>query len=307
MGVNDTAMFLHPYSHTPTLPYMAVRGKQGFTGNTTMKKHAFFTLVAVLMMPMVVRGADSIVAFVGNKAVLASEVTQKMRELNVSKVEAMSSLLQEKLLLAEADILKIKVPDDEVQAEVNRMIREYPSRDEFRKQLQKEGLPYDTFKSKIEERLRARKVIAEKVGKQVTASSSDIMKAIKELKKESIEEYHLLTQSFSDKASAETFIAGWTAANEKEMTDIGWARESEYLPAIVEAISHVKAQQLTQPVPIGEKWHLFYVKEQRKKEIPPDQLHTMAREKILQQRYEAKMRELFKELQQKIPIKIVQE
>ncbi len=270
-----------------------------------MKTKRWLVLVLMASMCLSAASEDKIVAYVGKRPVLDSEVKRKAAEDAVEYRDALTSLITERLLVAEADELKIKVPRNELLDETERVRRNFPDDASFRKELEKAQISYSGFQKAIEDRLKAKKLITEKIVRQITVSPADVAVAYAAEKQNAGDEYRLRGKDFSDRDSAETFRRNWQPSGEAQMEEIGWAKKSELLPSVLEAVSGLKPGEITQPVLVVTKWHVFLLAEMRKAAASDEEMLAKANNKVFQRLYREKITAYLTELQKKIPVKTV--
>ena len=206
---------------------------------------------------------DVTVVMVGNKAVMESDVMAKMRDENRNHDEALRDLVSEKLLLLQAEREGITVTDTETKAEINRIMKRFPDEKTFMQQLEKEGIPYELFKTSIEEKLKVRKVIRKNVVEKIVITTPEIMKKMQELEKSGSYSYNFKTKWFEDEAASVNFMKQFSSEKEQQMDDAGWLNSGEILPEIVKAMEKTARGQLGGPVKIGNKYLVLLLKDAR--------------------------------------------
>lgn len=136
----------------------------------------FLALAAVL--------ADQVAADVGNDIILESEIAAAVNFMgsdpavqNLFKDPkelrdyALNDLISRKLLLAQAEIDSIKVPDDEVEARMNAAIdnlkTQFPSEADFYQELAKAGIQLEDLKKNYRDNIRTQQILAQLVAKKI--------------------------------------------------------------------------------------------------------------------------------------------
>jgi len=250
---------------------------------------------------------DKVIAFVNNKPVLESEVKDRMKEENMDFKEALNKIIDEKLLLCESENLQIKVSEEEITKELERIKKRFPDEQNFLQQLEKENISLYDFKKMIEERIKINKLIFEKVTKNIFITTSELADFYEKEKGEQEIKYYLKGLSFANKEEAENFYQSWNNEKENIMDDLGWIKKSELLPTLAKEIEEIKEGEITKPVIVKTKYHIFLVKKIKRENILDDTTMDVVRNRIFQKKYSDKMKKLLEELRSKYPVKIYQD
>jgi len=135
---------------------------------------------------------DKIVAVVNGEVITQREVAQYLfplyeeyqkestgKNLDDKMLEAedmiMDQLIQDKLILSEAKKAGIKADDDEVDARVNKIIREkFGSEEKFREMLAIQNISLNEMRSVLGNEIIKSKIVREKVGYKVVITPSEV-------------------------------------------------------------------------------------------------------------------------------------
>ncbi len=258
---------------------------------------------------------DRIVAVVDDDAIFESDVEQAVRqnliqrgETNIPPAErdalfqqALEVLINDRLVIAQADRLGIDVPFSEVEAEVNKAIDEnrqvLGGEDAFDAQLAAEGMTLDDLKKmyrvQIKNRMLVERVLRRDMERTRTEPTDAELRALFEARKSELPERpevaHLQTifvgfesssvASSVSRAKIEALrvriIEGEDFAEvaKKESEDpsgalggdLGFLRPKDLRePAFANAVSSLKVGEVSQPVLTVYGYHLIQVTEERK-------------------------------------------
>jgi len=261
-------------------------------------------LFLVLLSPLLSTGQDRIVAFVGDKVILESEIKMRMERSESCFDEVLENLIEEKLLLIKAEKEKIVVEEEELKKEIERIKRKFPDEKSFFLSLKKEKLTYPEFKKLVERRIKIEKLIKSEIGEKIKISIFEITEELKKIKEYGkIKEVFLKGRAFESKEEAEEFIKEWD--KEKYLEDIGWIKIDELLPQIKEKIEGLKEGQITEPVLVKKKYHVFLLKEIKKVQIPEEEMVEIARKNIYERKYKKLFKQFIENLKKEIPVRIL--
>jgi len=244
---------------------------------------------------------------VGNKIILKSEVEQGMKADGVGFKESLNRVISEKLLLSEAENIGIEIQEEEILNEIANVKKKFPDEAIFRKQLKEDNLTYRAFKEKIKERLLAKRFIRGKIINEISISTSELMRVYKEEKGKYGIKYYLKGKDFDTKEKAEQFCLSYNDKSESEMEKIGWMRKNELLPHVYVEIKDLKEGQISKPVLVSKKWHIFLIRYIKKEKMSGERLLIVAKNRVFNRKFNEKISQLIEELKKKIPVKILNE
>lgn len=265
-----------------------------------MKKLFFLFLVGFLAGVGYCK--DVSVVMVGNKVVMESDVRAKMRDENRNYDEALRELVSEKLLLTQAEKEGITATDAEMAAEINRIAKRFPDEKVFMQQMEKEGIPYELFKSGIEGKLKVRKLVRQNVVEKITISAPEIIQKMQELEKSGGYSYNFRTKWFDSETAARNFIRRFESAKESEMDDAGWLNAEEVLPEIMDSIGKIAKDELGGPVKIGNRYLVLFLKDTRENKLDVQALYVRARNSLYNAKFSVMLDKYIRELQSRTPM-----
>lgn len=249
---------------------------------------------------------DCIVAFVGQKPVLESEIQNRMRVDRCTSSQALQGLIDEKLLLIEAERVGITVSDVDVRKEEMAIRRQFPDNAAFLQNLAREGLTLPELRRRIRERLLIKQLVNDQVYRQVVVSMPELMRESAEVARELGTEYRLLGKDFPDRESAEVFVQNWTENRMADMQDLGWIKQAELLPQIAAAVADLSERVPSKPV-LLTRWHVFCVRERRMVPVPEEKVRETARARVWQRAYDARFAAFLADLRKKTPVTVIHE
>lgn len=250
--------------------------------------------------------SDRIVAYVDREIILESDVRERMAEAGVASDAALRDLIAEKVLLAEAGRQNITVEEEALRAEIESR-RRSPDEASFLRELAAKGISYERFKQKVADGMRIRSLLRQKVGASAVVSTSEWMKAVQaERKNRSGKVFLLKGKDFADREEALAFRTGWQPTRESEMQDMGEIRESDLLPSVAEGVAKLRPGELSDPILLTRKYHVFLVKDVRNLDLSEEQLYETARRRVYEAKYQRLLQEYLTSLQEKSVIRIVE-
>ena len=288
-----------------------------------IKVFPFFLFPAIIYGGIV----DKIVAKVGDEVILLSEVEERTSRLlavlpsneRIGKKEIMKrvleDLVEEKLFMLEAKKLKMKVEDDEIDAEIENLKRKYPSETAFYSALEKEGKNLAQLKEEIKEGLLVKKVLYSQILSKIKVSEEEIKNFYEEYKKdlspppkvcisqiwikldhpeEEIEE--IVEEIKSRLKKGEDFYSLARQYSEGPFREkggrIGYLPETQLLPEIRIALRSIKVGGITPPIRSNDG--IRFIKLEGIQYSPPPSLEEV-REKIKRIIFKRKTQEAINE------------
>ena len=256
---------------------------------------------------------DRIVAVVGNEVILLSELHESVvlaaQQLNLSledttgihdlENEILKGMIEEKVILQRAKVEGIEVPQDELNAEVekdlDRVISRFPSKEEFEVALTSQGLDMYSYKEQLKKEKEkqliqqrfmqgtkmpyvrvsveeARKIFDEKYrDKSIKPASVQLREIVLEVKSSDTnlaEAREKASEAQQRIEEGEAFEAIAREMSQDESTkdlggDLGFVAEADILPAIFEAVGKLLPGEVSHPVETVQGVHLFKVVERK--------------------------------------------
>ncbi len=129
---------------------------------------------------------DKIAAVVNGSVITSKEVDDflkliqygiKREGLSLGKNDrkkALGSLIEDKLILQQAEKLKAVIPDELVEKKLQEIIRTFPSREDYEQSLIERGLNEDMLRKKIKDDILLKEFIRQKIKSQVHISPVEI-------------------------------------------------------------------------------------------------------------------------------------
>ena len=252
---------------------------------------------------------DRIVAKVDNYIILRSEVESiylrslaDSRSGNMTKCQALESMIVNKMLVAKAEIDSIMVEDKQINStldnKMKEMVRQYGSEKNIVEQF---GKSLETLKSEVRNQLKEQ-MTAQKMQSKITDGikspiPSDVKKFINSIPKDSlpllpaeVEVGQIVRFAKANKAQKSELVARLLAfkkrveagekfevlakensedigsKNAKEGGDLGWAKRGQMVPTFEAAAMKLKAGEMSNVVESDFGFHLIYLVEIRGQE-----------------------------------------
>lgn len=270
---------------------------------TIIKIFILSVLMAFVINAYALQIQDQVYAIVGNKIILQSAIQKRAALENIPFDTALHQLIEENLLLYEADQEQIKVPSNEVLQRLNQIKKGFPSTSDFLKFLNKNGFSsVKSFKEYLKEQIKVENLIQQNVVKNIQISPVEIAKKMENMNIGKI--LNLRTMTFNNKKDAEDFIKKFNTSDEiSKMQNIGWVNIDELNTVTAKIVENTPKGTLSQPFENSGQWTVFYVagiKENNLKDI-----YTQAREEILKEKYPKELNKYILKLKKQIPITIL--
>ncbi|MEJ2164823.1 MAG: SurA N-terminal domain-containing protein [Desulfobacterales bacterium] len=112
-------------------------------------------------------------AFEIAKIAYDDEISEQPEDLRNAQIRLLNELTVEMILLEEAQKLEINVTDQELEKAVSEIKSDYPD-GEFEKTLLEFAVSYDSWKSRLKNRLIINKVIEEELASKITITPEDV-------------------------------------------------------------------------------------------------------------------------------------
>jgi parvulin-like peptidyl-prolyl isomerase len=159
-----------------------------------MKKFAAFILLGItLLYPLSLKAeiVDGIVAVVNNEVITQAELNtillpiysqykstysdeELLKKIDEAKKNILYQLIEDKLILQEAEKIGILVTDEEVDERLQQIKSQFSSSDEFRDALASQGLTVIDLKEKYKEQIMIKKMVNREVRSRVSITPIEI-------------------------------------------------------------------------------------------------------------------------------------
>lgn len=223
--------------------------------------------------------------------------------------EAIEALIEEKVIKLEVKKEKIKVPDKEVDAELEKYIEETGGKETFNALLEQNDMNEKEFKETIVDYLSLRKLIEPRI--EVT--DDEVKEYFEEHKEqlgeaEQVEASHILVEDEKTaKEVAEKIKAGEDFAKlaEEYSTDgsasnggkLGFFGKGQMVPEFEEAAFSMEIDEISDPVQTTDGFHIIHVTDKKEAkeanfEDQKDELKEQLFEQKLQMEYDVYLTEL---------------
>jgi len=192
------------------------------------------------------------------------------------KEKIISDFIVEAYMLLWFEEKKLSVTDKEVDAEVTKLVGDYPDDSSFRQTLSEEGMTFAQWRSKIEIGLKRKKIFSFLSAQVQTPSDAELESFYQNNKsrfiiKEAVLASHVLvadenqaeivkklskTQKFSDLVKKFSM-----SSDAKDGGSYGWV-EKDSTPDF-ERLFKAKTSEIIGPIKLSDGYHLFYIEQKR--------------------------------------------
>jgi peptidyl-prolyl cis-trans isomerase SurA len=243
-------------------------------------------LFLICFFPRPVRGViiDRVVAVVNGELITLSDVLQEEYPMRRGKIpnipqqtpsvnkEILESLIGKKLLLQQAEKRKLKVPEEQLQAALTDVARQYGLKDvaQLKQALLQQGLTLERLKREIENQIKITKLTTTEVRSRILITPVEVEKYYQEhledyQKKEEIKGRHLLlplakdalpqeaarvkdqAQYIMDKlnqgADLEQIAKDIPALQGRSWSELGYFKRGELIPQLEQALWDLKMNE----------------------------------------------------------------
>ncbi|MCM8810994.1 MAG: SurA N-terminal domain-containing protein [Candidatus Omnitrophica bacterium] len=264
-----------------------------------MKKISILFLIFVFF----IFGQDRVIVVVGNKPIFESEVIYRSKKDKIDFSLALQKLIEEKLLLYQAEKNKIEVSKEEIKEEIDMIKKSFPSLNEFYDYLKQSQIKIEQIEQEIENNLKIKKLIKNEILSKIEISPFEIANEIKKIEQE-YNEYEFFFKWFDSEKESEKFVEKFNLDSLKEM-EFAKLKSSEIIDEIIKEISELEKGKLTSPIKIGEKWIVIYLNDKRKLNPNKIESYRQAKDRIFKIKYSNLYKEFIEKLKRQIPIKFL--
>lgn len=264
-----------------------------------MKKRLF--LFFFLFIPLF--SQDRIVAIVGNKVIFENDVLRKSKIEKIDYSTSLNSLIEEKLLLCQAEKENIEVKDEEIKNEIERMKRSFKTLNDFYNYLKISGLSLSQIESEIENNLKIKKLVREKIIKKIEITPVEIANEMEKIEGKYCE-YEFYFKWFDNLTSCEEFIKNFSAKSLDEM-EYAKLKSLEIIDEILNLLEKTEKGNLSDPIFLKGKYLVLFLKDKIKIDVDKYTKYKEAKDKIFKIKYAILYRNYIEELKKSIPVKIL--
>ncbi len=248
--------------------------------------------------------------------------TEKLQVFKENEASFLDNLIGVKLQLQEAKSLGVKVSDEEIKEGIDNIKKKYSMTDAaFTESLKKEGYTIEEYKRKLREQIMISKVVNLQIRSKILTSDADVKKFLEENKElaDSGERYRLSQIFFAkpkndaEKSGVEekaalvlkklkegadfTDLARQYSEDPSAQSggDLGLIRKSQLAKEFSEALSAMKAGEVSAPFWTSRGLHIIKLNEksgQRSPEQIKEEAKTALINKTFMERYAAWMKSL---------------
>ncbi len=233
------------------------------------------------------------------------ELEKKLRE---EKENALQNLVQDKLLLQEAQRLKLTLDDYWIDKEINKIKKRFSSQGEFLEALQKKNLTLSDLRNRIKEQLLIEALIDREVRSKIKVSPAQITQYYFEHqdKFKTKGEYKLWVKVFDDENQAQDFYESQKKNLDlKEFSDFGWQPLESLSPEVKEKLSNSRLQTLIEPIKLEGRYYIFYLEAKRPpRVIPLKDAKDKIRSKLFKEKFMLSLKSYANSLKKRFIVKV---
>ncbi|MCL5674745.1 MAG: hypothetical protein M1501_03250 [Candidatus Omnitrophica bacterium] len=270
-----------------------------------IKTFILFGLIVSVVSSYAFQKEDEVYVIVGDKVILKSIIQQRAALENIPFDNAMKQLIEENLLLYEADKENIKVPPDEITKRLNEIEKKFPSSPDFLKFLHKNNFTdIKKFKNYLGEQLKVDNLIQKDVVRKIQISPVEIAREMKGINPGKT--LMLRTMSFTTKNDEEDFVKEFhknPSGEINKMQNIGWININELTVDIAKVIDNTPKGELSPPLKNSNQWTVFYVEDIKGTTLKD--VYIQAREEIFKEKYHKQLDLFILGLKKQIPVTIL--
>ncbi|GAX91122.1 peptidylprolyl isomerase [Effusibacillus lacus] len=225
------------------------------------------------------RADGTVLATVGDQKITQQQLQTELEKLGGSRV--LLQLINEQVVEQAAKKNKIVVSDQEIEPELARLKKQFPSEEQFKQSLEMDGITVDQLKDQI----RSHILLVKLASKDVQITEEDLKKHYEEHGKEygeqeKVKARHILVDTEEEaKAIRDRLIKGEDfakLAKEKSKDrvsaekggDLGYFEQGVMAPEFDKAAFTSKVGDLSEPVKTQFGYHIIQVVEKKEAKIP---------------------------------------
>lgn len=261
------------------------------------RNYKFLLTISLLLIIVSVTGCQSkdIVASVGDENITKEELYQSL--VNQNGIEALESLISEKIVELEVKKENIEVTEEDIEKEIKKIIDYYGGEDAFNQALENVGYTKDDMKKNIKASIEIEKLLTPSIN-----ITEDEMKQYFDDNKTSFAQQeqaktsHILVDS-EEKAqevknkllAGEDFIElakeySLDPSNKDSGGDLGYVVRGEMVPEFEEVVFTLEVGKISDPVRTQYGYHIIKVEEIKEaKEANYDEIKEEIKEILIQQ------------------------
>ncbi|MCL5409008.1 MAG: SurA N-terminal domain-containing protein [Candidatus Omnitrophica bacterium] len=248
---------------------------------------------------------NEVYAIVGNKIILKSAIEQRANLENITFDSALKQLIEEDMLLYEADKKNIKVSSSQVNERLQQIEKGFPSTSEFETFLRKNGFSsIKKFKKYLKKQIKVENLIQEEVVSKIQILPIEISRKMESMNIGKM--VMLRTISFNNKKDAQNFIKSFNknpSEEIKKMQNIGWVNIDQLNSSVEKIVEKIPKGSFSVPLKNSDNWTLFYVEDIKENNLK--NIYIQAREEIFKKEYPEKLDQYIQKLKKQIPITIL--
>jgi foldase protein PrsA len=282
-----------------------------------MKKIKYF-IILILFSPVFLfaQDRDDIVATFQDQKITRGELDNRLEELYGRKI--LEQMIEEKIILKEAENRKIKITDEEIEKEFKNIENRYSSKEEFQKVMKENELTEETLKKRICLNLvinKLREDLEKEFKKEVFVTSEEIEKYFQKNRDKYLEvrARHILVdtkekaekilQELKEGKDFSELAKKYSKCPSKEKGgDLGFFGKNVMVKEFENSAFSLKVGEISQPVKTKFGYHIIKLEEKRGEKL--EEVKDKVKEEITNEKISEKIKEWFEKLKKDANIKI---
>lgn len=246
---------------------------------------------------------DKIVAIVGDKLIFEKEIIKKMKDEKIPYSLSLEKIIEEKLLLYQAEKEGINVTDEEIKNEIKKIKKNFQSDSEFYNYIKKQDMTIAQIEEKITYTIKINKLIKNKIIDKIEIIPTEISQEMEKIKK-GLKEYSFYFKWFNTKQDCERFIEGFKEEKLKEM-EYANLKSFEIIDEILNEIEKIEKGNLTQPIKVKNNWVVVYLIEAKNLNMDKYEIYKQVKDRIFKMKYSILYRNYIQKLKENVQIKFL--
>lgn len=282
-----------------------------------MVKYFLSVVVIIISSNCVESGViNKIIAWVNNDIITLKELnTIANMSPEVSKEEILNDLINQKLIIQEAERQGIEIPDEQIDRMIETVKAQFPSDEAFKQVLYAEGTSIEELRQKYKMELLKQQIIAVQVAKNIKISQKDIKELQKNLEWE-IRVKHILVKTKQeailviakldrDEIFEELAKKYSICPSSKKGGDLGFFHKYQMLSEFSDAAFKLRIGEISPIIKTKLGYHIIKMIERRR--LPEEEKQDILKEQIdilKNKRFEQELKKWIKGLREKAYIVI---
>lgn len=240
------------------------------------------------------------------------------RKIEEARKEMLEQIIEDKLILQEAKKEGIKVEEEEIERELERVKEKFSSSEEFFKALEEEHLSIQELKERFKEQIMLKKAVKKHLLEKVRITPQEVFHYYQSHKKEFTHPERVKVRMLSF-TSKEKGIEAWKELRKGEKftivahryaqkEEVRFIARGEMVPEIENIIFNLRIGEFSGLVKTELGYHIFKVEGRKQKRLLPlEEVRERIERTLWERKSEEEMKKWTKELKEEAYIEILRE